>query len=343
VMGSTAFIMASFLGMPYGAIALAAAIPGLLFYLSLVVQIDAYAARRGLQGMAPAELPRLSDALREGWLYIVVFAVLVYFLVSEQQEAMAPFYATAVLLAINQMLPRHRMSARQWLDFLVACARSLAELVALLMGVGFIIGALMVTGLAGTLANDLVYLAGDAPIILLIMGALTSFVFGMGMTVTACYIFLAVILAPPLIKAGLDPLGVHLFIMYWGMVSFITPPVALAAFAASSIARAAPFAVGFEASRLGTMIYVVPFLFVLNPHLILKGTAAEIVVAIALATLGVVLMGAAVSGYLLGYGRFRASLAGTAVRLAAGLSGFALGFGPSLPPIRRVLSIFLPV
>src|SRR3546814_3143583 len=97
------------------------------------------------------------------------------------------------------------------------------------------------------------------------MGALTSFVFGMGMTVTACYIFLAIVLAPPLVKSGLDPLAVHLFIMYWGMISFITPPVALATFAASSIARTSPFKIGFQAVRLGAVIYIVPFFFVLNP------------------------------------------------------------------------------
>src|SRR5690606_36681702 len=100
--------------------------------------------------------------------------------------------------------------------------------------------------------------------------ALTSFVFGMGMTVTACYIFLAITLAPALVRAGLDPLAVHLFIMYWGMVSFITPPVALGAFAAASIARTSSFAVGFEAMRLGSVIYFLPFFFVLNPALILK-------------------------------------------------------------------------
>jgi len=322
---------------------LAATIPALLFYFGLMVQIDAYAARARLRGMRKEELPQLGAALREGWVYIAVFVVLVFFMINESREAMAPFYATALLLVVNQIMPQHRMSRARFIEFLLATGRGLAEIVAILLGVGFIIGAFSVTGLAGTLANDLVYLAGDAPVVLLIMGAATSFIFGMGMTVTACYIFLAVILAPPLIKAGLDPLGVHLFIMYWGMVSFITPPVALAAFAASSIARASPFAVGFEASRLGTMIYVVPFLFVLNPHLILKGTTAEIGVAIALATIGVVLMGAAVSGYLLGYGRLRANVAGAALRLAIGLAGFILGFGPSLPVVRRVLFMFLPV
>jgi TRAP-type uncharacterized transport system fused permease subunit len=165
-------------------------------------------------------------------------------------------------------------------------------------------------------------LAGDAPLVLLIMGALTSFIFGMGMTVTACYIFLAIVLAPPLVKAGLDPLAVHLFIMYWGMVSFITPPVALASFAAAPLARCSPFAVGFEAMRMGSIMYFVPFFFVLNPALILQGPAWEILVVTSTAVVGIACIGAALQGYLLGMGRIESTVLGWATRvvlMAAGL------------------------
>jgi TRAP transporter 4TM/12TM fusion protein len=332
VMGSTAFVMASFLGLSYGEIALAAAIPALLFYFGLMIQIDAYAARAGLRGMRREELPQLGAALKEGWVYILVFVVLVFFMVWETREAMAPFYATALLLIINQILPRHRMNWARFVEFLAATGRGLAEIVAILLGVGFIIGAFSVTGLAGTLANDLVYLAGNAPLVLLVMGALTSFIFGMGMTVTACYIFLAIVLAPPLVKAGLDPLAVHLFIMYWGMVSFITPPVALAAFAAAPLARCSPFAIGFEAMRMGSIMYFVPFFFVLNPALILRGPPWEIAVVTATAIIGIVLIGAALQGYLLGMGRIDGSAAGWLTRLVFLASGlcFAAPGGPGL-------------
>lgn len=335
VMGSTAFVMASFLGMPYGEIALAAAIPALLFYLGLMFQIDAYSARAGLKGMRRDELPSLKATLKEGWVYIAVFAALVFFMVQESREAMAPFYATALLLAINQILPRHRMTWPRFLEFLAATGRGLAEIVAILLGVGFIIGAFSVTGLAGTLANDLIYLAGGAPIVLLFMGAVTSFVFGMGMTVTACYIFLAIVLAPPLVKAGLDPLAVHLFIMYWGMVSFITPPVALASFAAAPLARCSPFAIGFEAMRMGAVMYFVPFFFVLNPALILRGPPWEIAIVTITALIGILFIAAALQGYLLGIGRIEGSPLGWLGRgllFAAGLffavpGGTAVGLG----------------
>ena len=145
------------------------------------------------------------------------------------------------------------------------------ELLTILCAVGLIVGALSVTGLSGTLVNDLLFVAGSDALILLLMGALTSFVLGIGLTVTAAYVFLAIVLAPALIGGGLMPLAVHLFILYWGMLSFITPPVALGAFSAASIAQSSPIATGFEAMRLGVAIYLVPFLFVLNPSLIGSG------------------------------------------------------------------------
>jgi TRAP transporter 4TM/12TM fusion protein len=321
VMGSTAFVMASFLGISYGEIALAATIPALLFYFGLMVQVDAYAARRGLRGLTREELPRLGATLREGWVYIAVFAVLIYLMINESLEALAPYYATGLLLVINQCLPRHRMSLARFLDYLAATGRGLAEIVAILAGVGFIIGAFSVTGLAGTLANDLVYLAGNTPFILLVMGAITSFIFGMGMTVTACYIFLAIVLAPPLVKAGMDPLAVHLFIMYWGMVSFITPPVALASFAAAPIARCSPFSVGFEAMRMGSVMYFVPFFFVLNPALILRGSPEEILIVTATAVIGILFIGAAIQGYLVGVGPAENSSRGILARILLFASG----------------------
>jgi TRAP transporter 4TM/12TM fusion protein len=301
VMGSTAFVMASFLGRPYGEIALAAAVPGLLFYFGLAIQIDAYAAQRRLAGLGKEELIRLGTALRSGWPYIFVFALLIYLMLEEKREALAPFWATAVLLVINQFFPT-RMTLRSFGDFIVAAGRGLSELVAILVGAGFIIGAFTMTGLAGTLVNDLVFMAGGAPLILLIMGALTSFIFGLGMTVTACYIFLAIILAPALTRQGMDPLAVHMFILYWGMVSFITPPVALAAFAAAPIARASQWAIGWQSMRLGTVIYFLPFLFVYNPELLLKGAAVDVVTTIATAFIGVFLFASGLQGYVIGGG-----------------------------------------
>ncbi len=324
VMGSTAFVMASFLGISYGEIALAAAVPGLLFYFGLAMQVDAYSARAGIQGLPRDELPSVRQTLREGAPYILVFVVLVVLMVVMDREAMAPFYTTGLLLVVNQILPRYRMSWRRFLEFVAASGRALAELAAILAGVGLIIGAFSMTGLAGTLANDLVFIAGKTPIVLLLMGALTSFIFGMGMTITACYIFLAIVLAPALVKAGLDPLAVHLFIMYWGMVSFITPPVALASFSAASLARANPIMVGLESMRMGSVMYFIPFMFVLSPALILHGSVTEIVLETGTATAGVVLIAAGLQGYLLGIGDLGGGPPGWVTRVTLVLSGLML-------------------
>jgi len=302
VMGATAFVMATFLNVPYIDICIAAALPSLLYYFGLFMQIDAYAARNGMVGMERADLPRLGETFRRGWHYVSVFVLLVWMLMYLKQEALAPFYATALLIAVNQVMPHARWGWAELWGFLSAVCRLLVEIAVLLAGVGLIVGALSMTGVIGSFANGLLYLAGNSPFVLLLMGALTSFVLGMGMTVTACYIFLAVLLAPALVKVGLHPMAVHLFIMYWGMLSFITPPVAIGAFAAASIAGTDPMRTGFEAMRLGSIIYVIPFFFVLNPALILVGDWLDVVEVALSAAVGVALIAAALQGYLVGVG-----------------------------------------
>ena len=303
VMGATAFVMAMFLDVPYAAVALAAAIPSVLYFLGLFIQIDAYAARNRLEGLPRVELPSVRQTLKQGWYFIFVFVLLVWMLIFMQREAVAPFYATALLLVINQVLPYHRWSWRDLGDALSATARLFAELIAILAAIGMLVGALSMTGLSGTIANDLIWLAGGNAGLLLLMGALTSFILGIGMTVTAAYIFLAVALAPALIQGGgMDPMAVHLFILYWGMLSFITPPVALGAFAAATVAGSRPMETGLQAMRLGSVIYFVPFLFVLNPALIGQGSATTMVVAIVQAVFGILLFASAMQGYLIGVG-----------------------------------------
>jgi len=265
IMGSTAFVMATFLDVPYYQVALAAAVPALLYFGALFLQLDAEAGREGIAGQDPLLLPRVSTTLKEGWFYLGAFVLLVFLLLVLQREAYAPYYATAALIVLNQLSSHARWSGTELFNFLQATGKLLGELFAVLAGVGLIVGALSVTGLSGTLVNDLLYLAGDSVGLLLLMGAAASFVLGIGMTVTAAYIFLAIVLAPALIEAGLNPMAVHLFILYWAMLSFITPPVALGAFAAASIADARPIATGFAAMRLGGAIYLLPFLFCAAP------------------------------------------------------------------------------
>ncbi len=323
IMGATAFVMASFLNITYVEVAIAAIVPSVLYFFGLYMQIDAYAARRNLQGLPREELPKLGQVFKEGWYFIAVFVALIWMLVVMQREAAAPFYATAILLIVNQFTS-HKLSLEKFMLLVAAMGRLLAELAGILVAIGLIIGALAVTGIAGTIANDLVYLAGENVIILLIMGALTSFILGIGMTVTAAYIFLAIVLVPALINSGMDPLASHMFVMYWGMLSFITPPVALAAFAAASVANVTPMRAGIEAMRLGAIIYFVPFFFVFNPALLLQASWMQNFQAISTALVGVALVAGALQAYLIGVGNLGTGNKGLVVRLLIGFSGLTL-------------------
>lgn len=346
IMGATAFVMASFLNISYVAVAIAAIVPSVLYFFGLFMQIDAYAARQNLSGLPKEELPKLGTVFKEGWYFIAVFAALIWMLVYLQREAVAPFYATAILLVVNQFTV-HKLSFDRFMLLVAQMGKLLAELAGILAAIGLIIGGLAVTGIAGTIANDLVYLAGESVLVLLVMGALTSFILGIGMTVTAAYIFLAIVLVPALTNSGLDPLASHMFVMYWGMLSFITPPVALAAFAAASVADVSPMRAGIEAMRLGAIIYFVPFFFVFNPALLLQGTGFENLQAISTALIGVALVSAALQGYLIGIGDLGSGYKGIGIRILIGIAGLTLAlpagglFGFSQTLLLIVALVFL--
>lgn len=302
IMGATAFILAINLEVPYRDVVIAAVIPSILYFFALFMQIDGYAARNNLEGLPKVELPSLKQTLKDGWYYVAVFVLLIYLLVFLQREAQAPFYATGLLILINQILPQHRWNWARFVDFLVAVGRLFAELAAILAGIGLIVGALSYSGKVGTLAFELLQLAGNSVFLLLLLGALASFIMGIGVTVTVAYIILALTLAPALTDSGLSPMGVHLFMLYWGMLSYITPPVALGAFAASSLAKATPMRTGFEAMKLGTIIYFVPFFFVLDPGLIMQGEPLHILYVFGCAMLGVVVLSQGLQGFIYGIG-----------------------------------------
>jgi TRAP transporter 4TM/12TM fusion protein len=329
IMGSTAFVMATLLDIAYIDVAAAAALPAFLYFASLYLQIDAYAGRENVVGLAEEDIPSLGKTIAEGWFYLGAFALLIFLLIFLQQESIAPYYATAALLLLNQFSPEHRLDWKGAVDLMYGVGKLLIELVVVLAGVGLIVGSLSLTGLSGTLVNDLLSMAGDDIGLLLLMGAVTSFVLGIGMTVTAAYIFLAVVLAPALVSQNLDPLSVHLFILYWAMLSYITPPVALGAYAAASIAEANPLKTGFAAMRLGSVIYIIPFIFVLDVAFILQGSWHQSAQVFAEAILGVWLICAGLQGYLAGLGRLDTTL----VRALMSVGGLLI----ALPQLNWVL------
>ncbi|MBA7615256.1 hypothetical protein ES703_22534 [subsurface metagenome] len=261
IMGAAAFLIAEFLGMPYSYVMIAAFLPSILYYLGLFAGVDAFAAKSGLKGLPQESLPNLKETLKEGWFFLVALLLLVYLLLVTGWQAQAPYYVAAFLLILSTIHKGTRLSPRGLVQLLEQMGRVLAEITAILCTIGLILGSLTITGTAFSLSSDIIRLAGGSIPLLLLLGFATSFILGMGMTVTACYIFLAIILAPGLIGVGLNPLAVHLFIMYCGMISYITPPVAIGAFAAAGLAGSAPMKTGFQAMRLGIVIYFIPFFF----------------------------------------------------------------------------------
>jgi TRAP transporter 4TM/12TM fusion protein len=353
VMGATAFVIAQFLNVSYAEVALAAVIPAALYYFGLFTQVDAYAARNNLKGLSRRELPGLWATLKEGWYYVFVVALLIVMLLHFKRESHAPFYATALLLVLNQLFSKgSRWTLRTVFDFLEANGRTFVELAAILAGCGLLIGAFSMTGVVSSLANDLLRIAGDNAFLLLVMCAVTSLILGLGLTTTACYIFLAILVAPALEKLGLNKMAVHMFIFYWGMLSAITPPVAIASFAAAGIAGAPPMKTGWESMMVGSIIYFIPFFFVLNPALVLQGDN-PVLPALGLGLLiaaGTVFICGGIQGYQSGIGDLRgAGLLERPLRLLLVLGGFALATpGGGIVPLSQVeivglaLAILLP-
>jgi TRAP transporter 4TM/12TM fusion protein len=305
VMGATAFVMAQFLNISYAEVALAAAIPAALYYFGLFMQVDAYAARHGLKGLPRAELPRLAVTLKEGWYYIFVIALLIFMMLVMKRESHAPFYATVLLLVLNQLFSAQKWTWRTVRKFLDVNGRTFVELIAILAGCGLLIGAFNMTGVISSFANDLLRIAGNNALLLLAVTALTSLVLGLGLTTTACYIFLAILVGPALEKAGLNKLAVHMFVFYWGMLSSITPPVAIASFAAAGIAGSPPMKTGWESMRVGSIIYFLPFFFVMNPAFVLQGSWTEALYLTVTAAVGIVFICGGLQGYQLFVGDLR--------------------------------------
>lgn len=321
VMGTVAFVMASFLGVQYSSIVIAAVIPAILFYVALLFQVDMYAARRGLKGLPRSETPPIWPVLKSGWPYLLSLAVLIFVLMGLRMEARSPYYASIVMLLATAFRKETRLTLARAKGLLLDISCNIASLVAVLAGIGLVVGGLSYTGVAGAFSRELLLYAGGNTALMLIAGAVTSFVLGMGMTVTACYIFLSILLAPALVQAGLNPIASHLFILYWGMLSYITPPVALAAITAANVAGSKPMKTGFHAMRLGMPLFVLPFIFVYDPALIMEGSWLQIIERVGLTVLAIWAITSAFESWIYKVGRI-----GIASRIAFGAGGILVLF-----------------
>ncbi len=298
VMGAVAFIMAEFLGIAYKEVAIAAALPAILYYLGLYATVDFYAAKNGLRGMDRSELPSLIGTIRKGWPFILPLPALIYFL-TIYTEVTSCAYATGVLLIGAMIKKESRLTLQKILDSLVITTRTMVTITPVVAMIGIILGCLSMTGLGINLSRGLVALAHGNLLILLILSAATSFIMGMGLTATVCYILLATLVAPALTAMGVPPLAAHLFMFYWGMLFMITPPFALAVYVASGIANASMMKTGYAAMRMAVAAYIVPFMWIYKPSLLLRGSLFDITVTFFTSAIGIIIIAGVLEGYLL--------------------------------------------
>ncbi|MBI2368020.1 MAG: TRAP transporter fused permease subunit [Deltaproteobacteria bacterium] len=298
VMGAAAFVMAEFLGMPYAKVALAAAIPALLYYLALFVQVDLEAGKTGITRISAADIPRLGAVLTQGWIFIIPMALIVYILfVLNLSASKAGFYAAAVALLVTFFRPEARINLKKFMTILEDAGLAMLEVAIVCAVAGIIIGVLTLTSLPFVFTLFVEQFGPDNIFFILVMTSLIALILGMGMPTTAVYVIVALTLAPAVTKLGIPPLAAHLFVFYWAMLSMITPPICIAAYAGAAIAGTSPMRTGYACMRLGIIAYVVPFVFVFDPLLLLEGPPALVALAIATAAFGTIAIGIAMVGY----------------------------------------------
>ncbi len=299
VMGAAAFLMAEFIEVPYPEIALAAAIPAIIYYWGLYWQVDLIAGRERLQRMADVG-ETVGAVMKDGWHFLIPFIALILIMfVWKTSPELAAIGASLVMLLVGMIRPYRGKRLRPvdaW-NSLASTGRSTSDLFMTLAGAGIVIGILSATGLAYALTLLLVKIAGQNLFMLLAVAALVSIILGMGMPTTAVYVLLATLIAPSLIDAGVPKLPAHMFILYFGMLSMITPPVALAAFAAANISKAGVMETAWAACMIGWTKFALPVMFVLSPTLLLIGTPTQIGIDFVTAMIGVYFVTVGIVGF----------------------------------------------
>ncbi|OGC01642.1 MAG: C4-dicarboxylate ABC transporter [candidate division NC10 bacterium RIFCSPLOWO2_12_FULL_66_18] len=298
VMGAAAFLMAEFIGIPYIEIAKAAAIPACLYFLGIFIEVHFEAKRCGLKGKTWEQIPRFVTVLKErGHLFVPLIAI-IYILV----EGFTPSYAALIGLGLSvvagMLKKATRMSIPAIFNALEAGARAALGVAIACATAGIIVGVVTLTGLGLKMANGLVDIAGGNLLLTMFFTMITSLILGMGVPTTANYVITATMAAPALVLLGVEKLAAHLFVFYFGIIADITPPVALAAYAGAGIAKSNPFWTGITASKLAIGAFIVPYIFVLNPAMVLIGTTPYLLsVNLVTACGGMFGIGAAMIGF----------------------------------------------
>jgi TRAP transporter 4TM/12TM fusion protein len=300
VMGAAAFVMAEYIGVSYATICLRAAIPAVIYYFILGLNIHFYAQRKGLHGLPKEELPRLGDVLRKQGLLLLPLVAIIVALVLAYSPTMAALSGLAMLLIVCWVRPESRLTWKKVYTALHSSGMAGVQVGVASASAGIILGVFMLTGLGTKIASILILISGGSIFFLLVISMLTSIVFGMGLPTTPCYILLATLVGPALVDMGVSKILAHLFLFYFGMLSMITPPVAMAAYAAAAISGDSFYRTGFLAWKMALPIFILPFFFVYYPGLALIGSWDQILIAVFKCLVGLTSCSIALTGYFKG-------------------------------------------
>ncbi len=326
IMGAAAFLMAEFLDISYFTVAGAALLPAVLYYFSVFLQVDLIAGR---DNIAPTDVEGLTvrQVLKEGWHFIIPFGALLVALFWWRMDPADSALLSAVAIVIVSFLRSYRgekLTLKTLWSTFVDTGTGMVDLILVVAAAGFVIGILNITGLGFALTLVLVDAVGSNVVLLLGISAMICVILGMGMPTSGVYVLLAALVAPSLVQAGIDPIAAHLFILYFGMMSMITPPVALAAFAAATITKDDPLKTGFAAMRVGWAAFMLPFIFVATPAILMQGDWLAISGNLLLAVAGVF----AITAGIVGFWAQRLTPVLRLVFVVLGMTALPLGFLP---------------
>ena len=296
IMGATAFIIAEMLGVPYFQIVEAAVIPALLYYIALLWAVDMNAMKNGLKGVPADKLPKAKELLKRFYLIAPIVFLVIALGVFNMPIARCGFYTILITIAITLVDQRVKLTREKWKAIFVGSAKGVIPVAVACAMAGIISGVIVGSGIGFKLSSSLIELANGHMIVLLILTMVVCLIMGMGVPTTAAYLVLAILVAPALTGMGLEPIAAHLFIFYFGIISAVTPPVALAAYAGAGIAKCSPSKAGVVAFRLAISGFLLPFMFVYNNELLMMGTWYNIILAVATSIIGVYCLSGVVEG-----------------------------------------------
>lgn len=301
IMGAAAFIMAEFLGVPYMKVMTAAIVPALLYYFSVWVVVDLEAQRLNLKGIKKEDIPNVWKVIKEKGYMLLPIVVLIYFLMTGSTTLKAAFYSIISALLLSYFKADTRMTPKRFLETLENAGQVAIPVASICAASGILIGVFGATGLGLVLGDGLLALAGGNYYMTVILIAIASLFLGLGLPSTACYIIVSTLAAPALIKFGIEGIPAHLFAFYFGVLSVISPPIATASFTAAGIAGADPSKTGWMAFKYAIPAFLIPFIFISSPEMLLINTnVLQVLFIVVTAMVGVYALATATTGYLFG-------------------------------------------